>query len=325
MTFRNALRRFHFVPALFTLALLVSAAQLSAADPQGQAFTSPQKAALALVLASHQPDTAGLLKILGPSAAELITTNDLVADANVRSRFVERAKEKMIVVADPDDPNAKIVEVGYDHWPLPIPLVHSSHGWRFDIEKSKDEILVRRIGDNELTAIDLCRGFAEAQDEYLDRSRATGVRQYAQKIISSPGQRDGLYWPSSSPNDESPMGEIIAHAIAEGYTKKTDPYHGYYFRVLTARGPHAGGGALNYVVKGAMTGGFAILAWPSEYGSTGVMTFVMDRSGIVYQKDLGQGTNTAAPAITAYDPDTTWTPVAGTGVPATTQARNVRK
>ena len=168
----------------------------------------------------------------------------------------------------------------------------------------------RRIGANELDAIEVCRGFVEAQNEYAARNRtADNAPVYAQKIISSPGEHDGLYWAGNGESDESPIGEIVAKAIAEGYTNKREPYHGYYFRVLTAQGPHASGGETSYLDNGLMTRGFALIAWPSNYGSTGIMTFIVDKTGIVYQKDLGRKTSEIAGAYSAYDPDQTWKPV----------------
>jgi hypothetical protein len=181
--------------------------------------------------------------------------------------------------------------------------------WYFDTAQGKTEILNRRIGGNEMDAIEVCRGFVEAENDYAAQNRtANNVPVYAQKIISSPGQRDGLYWASTG-EDESPMGEIIARALAEGYTNKHEPFHGYYFRVLTGQGRHAPGGATSYVDNGVMTKGFALIAWPSNYGSTGIMTFVVDKTGIVYQKNLGRKTAEVASAYSAYDPDETWTPV----------------
>jgi DUF2950 family protein len=200
--------------------------------------------------------------------------------------------------------------VGRDDWPLPIPIVEVSGQWYFDTAKGKDEILTRRIGSNELDAIEVCRGFVEAEDDYAEHNRtANSAPMYAQRILSSPEQHDGLYWAGNGENDQSPLGEIIARALAEGYTSKHEPYHGYYFKVLTGQGAHARGGEESYLDKGEMTKGFALIAWPSNYGSTGIMTFLVDKTGIVYQKDLGGRTGTIASGITAYDPDETWTPV----------------
>jgi hypothetical protein len=216
----------------------------------------------------------------------------------------------MKLVPDPKEANAKTLLVGKDEWPLPIPIVKVKGQWYFDVEQGKQEILARRIGSNELDAIEVCRGYVEAQNDYAEEDRTgSGVLHYAQKIISSPGKHDGLYWPSTGENDESPIGAIVARAFAEGYTKKHAPYHGYFFKILTSQGPHATGGAMSYLHNDLMTTGFALIAWPSDYRSTGVMTFVVDKAGIVYQKDLGPKTAEIAGAYTAYDPDEAWTPV----------------
>jgi hypothetical protein len=282
----------------------------------GESFPSALQAAKALVSAAESHDMSSVVRILGPSAKEIVTTSDPVADTRVREEFIRRAKEKMVVVPDPNQAGQRVLELGYDRWPFPIPLVQAEGKWRFDVDQGKREILSRRIGNSELTAIDVCRGYVEAQNDYFDRNPMGGpVRQYAQKIISSKGQRDGLYWPSANPDDESPIQELAARAIAEGYTNRAEPYHGYYFKILKGQGPHATGGAMDYMKDGAMTGGFALIAWPSDHNSTGVMTFIVDKAGIVYQKDLGVKTPEIARSTLTYDPDQTWTPVAGSGIP----------
>jgi hypothetical protein len=220
----------------------------------------------------------------------------------------------MQVVSDPGQPSRKIVEVGASKWPLPIPLVKANGKWYFDAEQGAHEILLRRIGDNELTAMNVCQGFVEAGFECAEEDPPkTGHLQYAQKFISSPGKRDGLYWKSGSPDDESPIGDLVAQALAEGYTDQSMPYHGYHFKVLTGQGSHAPGGAMRYLENGVMTKGFAVLAWPSEYKVTEVMTFLVDQTGILYEKDLGEKTAAIAGAITDYDPDQTWTPAPNSG------------
>jgi len=277
--------------------------------PGGQDFPSPQAAAKALVNASRNNDVDALLKILGPAAKDVVVTNDPVADENGRKDFVEKADEKMQVVSDPDQVPLKILEVGFSNWPMPIPLVKANGQWYFDADRGTNNILLRRIGDNELTAINVCQGFVEAENTYAELQAAkTGHAQYAQKFISSPGTHDGLYWKSDNPDDESPIGDLVAQALAEGYTDQSMPYHGYHFKVLTGQGPHAPGGAMSYLEDGAMTKGFAVLAWPSEYKVTGVMTFQVDRTGIMFQKDLGDRTAGLAGSITDYDPDQSWTP-----------------
>jgi hypothetical protein len=283
---------------------------LSAQTPDGEGFPSPQAAAKALVNASRNNDAAGVLKILGPSASGVVITNDPVEDENARKDFVQKADEKMQVLSAPDQPSRKTLQVGFSNWPLPIPLVKSNGKWYFDVEQGAQEILLRRIGDNELPAMNVCQGFVEAEFTYAELQAAkAGSPQYAQKFISSPGTHDGLYWKSDNPDDdESPIGDLIAQALAEGYTDKSMPYHGYHFKVLTGQGSHAPGGAISYLENGVMTKGFAVIAWPSEYKVTGVMTFQVDRTGILYQKDLGDKTADVAGAITDFDPDKAWTP-----------------
>jgi hypothetical protein len=280
--------------------------------PDGKGFPSADAAAQALVTAAKHDDVAGLIEILGPSAQSIVNTRDPVADREVRRAFADRAAQKVRLVAIHGVQNAKTLLVGKDDWPLPIPLVQQNGQWYFDTAEGKEEILTRRIGNNEIDAIEVCRGFVEAQADYSGQTRtANNVPVYAQKLISSPGEHDGLYWPGNDAN-ESPMGEVIARALAEGYTNKHDPYHGYYFKVLTRQGSNAPGGAESYIDdNGVMTRGFALIAWPASYGSTGIMTFVVNNTGIVYQKDLGRKTADIAGAVTAYDPDLTWTPVSG--------------
>jgi hypothetical protein len=296
---------------LFAVAVeLLAGISLHAATPEGRGFASPNAAAKALVSAAKNDDVADLIAILGPASKEILTTSDPVADQEMRRKFVAGATAKIKLVPDPKEANTETLLVGKDEWPLPIPIVKVNGQWRFDVEQGKQEILARRIGSNELDAIEVCRGYVEAQNDYAEKDRTgSGLPYYAQKIISSPGKHDGLYWTSTGADDESPIGEIVARAFAEGYTKRHDPYHGYYFRILTAQGPHVPGGAMNYLHNGLMTSGFALIAWPSDYRSTGVMTFLVDKTGIVYQKDLGPTTSEVAGAYTAYDPDQTWTPV----------------
>jgi hypothetical protein len=296
---------------LFAVAVeLLAGISLHAATPEGRGFASPNAAAKALVSAAKNDDVADLIAILGPASKEILTTSDPVADQEMRRKFVAGATAKIKLVPDPKEANTETLLVGKDEWPLPIPIVKVNGQWRFDVEQGKQEILARRIGSNELDAIEVCRGYVEAQNDYAEKDRTgSGLPHYAQKIISSPGKHDGLYWTSTGADDESPIGEIVARAFAEGYTKRHDPYHGYYFRILTAQGPHVPGGAMNYLHNGLMTSGFALIAWPSDYRSTGVMTFLVDKTGIVYQKDLGPTTSEVAGAYTAYDPDQTWTPV----------------
>ena len=296
--------------ALAIAGTLLISIPIDAATPDGRGFPSADAAAKALVSAAKSDDVAALIAILGPASKEILTTSDPVADQQSARKFAARAGAKMKLVTDLKEPNAKTLLVGKDDWPLPIPIVQVNGHWYFDVEQGKQEILTRRIGGNELDAIEVCRGYVEAQNDYAEEDRTgSGVLHYAQKIISSPGKHDGLYWPSSGANDESPIGVIVAQAFAEGYTKRHDPYHGYYFKILTGQGPHASGGEMSYLANSLMTKGFALIAWPSDYKSTGIMTFIVDKAGIVYQKDLGPKTPEIAGAYLAYDPDETWSPV----------------
>ena len=290
-------------------ATIVMAASSPAVLPSGKAFPTADAAAQALVAAAKANDVNALVQILGPSSKDILSSGDAVADRNVRKQFSIRAAQKMRVVPSHGRANVKELLVGYDHWPLPIPIVQVGNNWYFDTATGRDEILSRRIGSNELDAIEICRGYVEAQHEYGMANRTSGgTPYYAQKVISSPGQRDGLYWEGEPGIDESPIGKIIAQAFAEGYTQG-ESYHGYYFRVLTAQGSKAPGGEMSYLEDGALTKGFALIAWPATYGSTGVMTFVVNKTGIVYQKDLGHDTAQIASRYKAYNPDDTWSPI----------------
>lgn len=293
---------------------LTACALLAGQTPDGEPFSSPQAAAKALINAAKSSDVENTIKILGHSSRDILVTDDSVADENARKAFVEKASEKMQVVSDPQQPSLKVLEVGNTNWPLPIPIVKVNGKWYFDVNQAKHEILLRRIGDNELTAINVCQGFVEAELTYAEEDPTkSGHPHYAQKFISSPGTHDGLYWKSDNMNDESPIGDLIAHALSEGYTEKSEPYHGYHFKVLKGQGQNVPGGAMSYLDNGIMTKGFAVIAWPSEYKVTGVMTFQVDRTGILYEKDLGEKTGDIAGASNVYDPDKTWTPVPNSG------------
>ena len=284
---------------------------LAAALPMAaqRAYDTPKQAADALIAAAAKNDTKTLIAILGPEGKPLVDSGDAVSDKSDLATFVQKAKEKTAIEYDIADPDVAILVVGNDDWPSPVPIVKGTGGkWRFDSKSGAREILARRIGGNELDAIAILRGYDDAQLEYASVEHdGSGMLQYAQKFISEPGKQDGLSWKNADGTYGGPMGDEIAEAVAEGYTDKTKPYNGYYFKILTAQGPSAPKGARNYVVRGAMIGGFAMIAWPATYDNTGIQTFIVNQDGIVYQKDLGPDTATLAPQITAYDPDKTWT------------------
>jgi hypothetical protein len=282
-------------------------ATTKAPQPQQKTFDTAQLAADAMVLAIRNDDVAALQEIFGPDGKDFVATDDEVQDKNSRAGFTALAQQKMHVDTDPKNPNRAIISVGDLDWPMPVPIVKQAGKWHFDSKAGRREILDRRIGRNELDAILICRGYSEAQKEYASAIHDdSGVNQYAQRIISTAGKHDGLAWRNPDGSAGGPVGEGVAKAIAEGYTNKLGPYHGYYFRTLKGQGPAAPLGQLDYVVEGAMIGGFALVAWPAEYRVTGVQTFIVSYDGIVYQKDLGQDTEKIAPAMERYNPDKTW-------------------
>jgi hypothetical protein len=275
--------------------------------PQQKTFATAQQAADFMILAVKNDDVDALREIFGPAGKDFVATGDDVQDKNARAAFAALAQEKMHVDTDPHNPSRATLSVGNKEWPLPVPIVKQGGKWHFDSQAGRTEILDRRIGSNELDAIDICRGYAEAQKEYASEIHDdSGVNQYAQRIISSPGKHDGLSWRNPDGSEGGPVGEVIAKAIEEGYPRKSGPYHGYYFRTLKGQGPAAPMGQLDYVVEGVMIGGFALVAWPAEYRITGVQTFIVSYDGVVYQKDLGPDTAKLAAAMERYNPDKTW-------------------
>jgi len=300
-----------------TLAVLVLAAAVGWMGAAAQAveqptFATPQEAAQALVDAAARNDTAALLKLFGPAGKDIVQSGDSAEDKRMREEFVQRARAQMRIDLDPGNPDWARLIVGDNDWPFPVPLVGSNGRWHFDSAQGSMEILARRIGRNELTAIDVCRGYVEAQMEYAAHDRdANGVLEYAQRIISAPGKKDGLYWEGEPDNlvPKSFADAAAAMLLTEG--KRPQPYHGYFFHTLKAQGPDAPGGAVDYVVKGKMIGGFALVAWPAEYGVSGIKTFLVSHQGTVYEKDLGPQTSTLARTMTAFNPDKTWQVVEG--------------
>lgn len=275
--------------------------------PAQKVYDTPQQAAEALVQAAASYDVPVLLEIFGPDGKDFIASADPVHDKTIAAAFAAKANEKNVVTIDPKNKARATLSVGNDDWPLPIPIVKQSGKWHFDTKEGRDEILFRRIGANELDAIQVCRGFVEAQKEYASEVHDnSGVNQYAQKIISTPGKRDGLFWRNEDGTPGGPIGEGVARAIEEGYSSKSAPYHGYYFKVLKGQGPAAPLGQLDYVIKGVMIGGFALVAVPAEYRVTGVKTFMVSYDGIVYEKDLGPGSLNIVKNMERYNPDKTW-------------------
>jgi hypothetical protein len=289
--------------------LLISVFAASAGAQQS--FKSADEAAAALATAAKAGDRAAVLTVLGNDADDIVSSGDDVADKSIRERFIQAYDEKHEIEKHGDD-QAMLV-IGNDNFPFPIPLVRKSDAWQFDTAAGRQEILFRRVGENELDAIQVSLAYVDAQDEYAARDHGSGAGVYAQRAVSRPGQKDGLYWPASAGEEQSPLGELAAEATQQGYRVEGghQPFHGYYYKILTRQGPHAPGGALDYVVNGRMIGGFALVAYPAEYGNSGVMTFVVNHEGTVFQKDLGPHTADLAAKITAFDPDSSWTKVEG--------------
>jgi len=289
------------------LAAFLLALPVFAQEGKQKAFGSPEEALKALVEAAENADVKAMMAILGPEGEDIISSGDPVADRNARERFVKAYQEKVDFVQEKDQIS---VVLGNDHWPLPIPIVKKADGWVFDTKAGKEEILNRRIGRNELNAIRVCEAYVEAQREYASTDREQdGMIQYAQRLWSDPYKRNGLYWEVGEGETPSPMGPLVAEATEKGYTGKggkSAPYHGYYYKILKGQGKNAPGGAYGYVINGHMVAGFALVAWPAEYGVSGVMTFIVNQNGVVYQKDLGPKTEVLAKGMTAYNPDRTW-------------------
>jgi hypothetical protein len=296
--------------AAAAMGLMAITAVSAMAAARQKSFATPAAAVDALMSANRGNHIGELIAILGPEGAKLVHSGDPVADRNGRTRFVAAYDEAHKLERDGD--SKAILIVGADQWPLPIPLVREHARWRFDTKAGADEILNRRIGRNELSVIQVSRAYVTAQRDYAVRNLGPGgSAEYAQHFMSTIGQRDGLYWPVKSGEEESPLGPLIAQARAAGYRPGTPhvkprPYDGYYFRILTQQGPNAAGGARNYVIDNHMTGGFAMITFPATYGDSGIMTFIVNQDGIVYQKNLGPDTTSIAAAMTQYDPDGSW-------------------
>ena len=279
----------------------------SPAGPEG--FATPQQAADALIKAADKFDVPLLDRIFGRDGEDIVETGEPPRDRERAEAFAAEAHEKTTVSVDPKDANRAFLVIGKEDWPFPVPIVKRNNQWVFDAKAGREEILNRRIGRNELDAIQICHGYVEAQHEYaLEKRQGYDVNQYAQRIISTPGKQDGLAWRNPDGTWGGPVGENIAEVIEKGYTSKAEPYHGYFFKVLKGQGPAAPLGQMDYIIKGVMIGGFALVAAPAEYRVTGVMTFIVSQDGVVYQKDLGPDTLNLFAKMELFNPDKTWSP-----------------
>ena len=280
-------------------------AHTMAQQPGQKTFPSAQAASSALLTAAQNNDEKALLEILGPDAKDIVSSGDETQDAQNRANFVQRYQEMHRLVKEPD--GTTTLYTGAENWPMPIPLVNKGKSWYFDTAAGKKEILYRRVGRNEISTIRVCQELVAAQKEYYSAHNG----EYAQKFLSDEGQQDGLYWKADNGQPQSPIGPLVAQAVAEGYTSTHDgspstPYRGYLYRILTRQGASAQGGAKSYISNGKMTGGFAFVAYPAMYRSSGVMTFIVGADGVIYRKDLGANTATIAKALKSYNPDETW-------------------
>jgi DUF2950 family protein len=294
------------LPRLAAFAILLvgfSCLPSMAQQPGQKTFSSAEEASSALLAAVQSDDEKAMLDLLGPDAKQIISSGDEAEDAHSRANFVQKYREMHRLVNEPD--GTTTLYIGARNWPTPIPLVNKGNSWYFDTEVAKTEILYRRIGRNELSAIRVCEQLVAAENDY----RRAPHDEYAKKITSDDGQHNGLYWQAAAGEPQSPIGPLVASAVAEGYAdggSALTPYRGYYFRILSLQGKHGSGGAKSYVVNGKMTEGFAFVAFPAQYRSSGVMTFIVGSDGVIYQKDLGKETSFLARHMKTYDPDATW-------------------
>jgi hypothetical protein len=275
-----------------------------------RSFHTPQQAADALVAAAEKFDEAALIQIFGPDGEDIVFSGELAQDRQHAANFVAEAHEKKSVSLDPNSGNRAFFLVGNENWPFPVPIVKRGDEWYFDAKAGRQELLYRRIGANELDAIEICQGYVEAQYDYAyEKRKGYDVNQYAQRIISTPGKQDGLAWQNPDGTWGGPIGEKIARAIEQGYTSGAEPYHGYFFKILKGQGPAAPLGEMDFVVEGVMIGGFALVAAPAEYGVTGVKTLIVSQDGVVYEKDSGPETLEEFQKMERFNPDKSWTPV----------------
>jgi hypothetical protein len=272
-----------------------------------QTFASVEDAGRALFAATHAPDDRSLLSILGPAGYDVISSGDPMEDLDARTNFSTKYEEMHRFVKEPN--GTVTLVVGAENWPMPIPLANKNGAWYFDTAAGKNEILFRRIGKNEMFAIQACNDLVDAEKQYFDKAPEGFAKQYAQKLVSDVGRHNGLYWAGTVDQFDSPIDPLIAYARQNRPANEVgthDPFNGYLFRILTSQGAHAPGGVKNYVVNGKMTAGFGFVAYPVEYRSSGVKTFIVSKSGVIYEKDLGPGTTAIAGSMTIFDPDSTW-------------------
>jgi len=280
-----------------------------AAAPEQKNFASTEAGSTALVEAIKSNDEVALGSILGPDGSQLISSGDEVADTQSREAFIKAYNDAHKLVLQGD--TQAILVIGKDEWPMPIPLVKSQDGWHFDTTRGAKEILDRRIGRNELNAIQVCLAIVDAERDYVAKDPdGDGIPEYASKFVSTPGKHDGLYWETSSEEPPSPLGPLLAAAARDGYanseSSSLEPYHGYFYKILTKQGKDAPGGAHDYLVNGQMIGGFAVIAFPARYGASGIMSFIVNQDGVVYEKDLGENTAAMASQMTTFNPDPSW-------------------
>lgn len=297
------------------LTLLLAAQQSTpshapATSGGAQSFDNPEQATAALIDAAEKFDVRSLIHIFGEENSDIVLTGEFPQDRQRATDFVAEAQEKKSVSVDPKNRNRAFLLVGNENWPFPVPMVKKGARWSFDANAGRQEILYRRVGYNELDAIQVCHTYVQAQEDYAFQKRdGYAVPQYAQRIVSTPGKQDGLAWQDSSNNWEGPLGENVARVIEQGYTNSAEPYHGYFFKILSGQGRAARLGEMDFVVEGVMIGGFALAAAPAEYGVTGVNTFVVSHDGVVYQKDFGPASLEEFQKMQRFNPDKSWTPV----------------
>jgi hypothetical protein len=298
---------------MIALVSMLGAASIAlAAEAKQKIYATPEEAVKELIASMKSGDVKAMMAVLGQGSKNIVQSGDAVADKAGRERFVKSYEEANLLEKSGD--SKVVLSTGKDNWPFPIPIVKDAAGWRFDAKQGGEEILNRRIGRNELSAIQAVQAYVDAQREYyLSNPQRDKLLHYAQRIVSTPGKRDGLYFPTKAGERPSPLGPGFDRAKAQGYEKAKDaaagkpvPYHGYFYRILNRQGPDAPGGAYDYVAQGKMIGGFALVAWPASYGNSGVMTFIANHEGVVYEKDLGPDTPAAVKKITRFNPDKSW-------------------